>query len=106
MSVLLRFSDWLVITNDADRETLLHDYPLHAHKYSVVPAAGGLPCPQGTLARRAVHRDALRRELGLGPDTFLLGYFGFINEEKGIESLLAAVRDLRDGGFPVHLLLV
>ena len=51
MSVFLRFSDWLVITNEADRETLLREHPLQAHKYSVVPAAGGL----GEHSRRAQH---------------------------------------------------
>jgi len=106
MNVFLRFSDWLVLTNDADRETLLRDHPLQAHKYSVVPAAGGLPCPRGVLDNRAAHRDAIREQLGLDRDTFLLGYFGFINEEKGLDSLLFAIRDLRAAKFPVHLLLV
>ena len=106
MSVFLRFSDWLVITNEADRDLLLRDHPAHAHKYSVVPAAGGLPCPAGILAQRQALRTQLRRELGLGERTLLLGYFGFINEEKGIESLLYALRDLRATGFLAHLLLV
>lgn len=106
MSVFLRFSDWLVITNEGDRDLLLRDHPSHAHKYSVVPAAGGLPCPAGILAQRDALRAQVRGELGLGPRDFLLGYFGFINEEKGIESLLYALRDLRATGFPAHLLLV
>lgn len=106
MNVFMRFCDWLVITNDADREVLLHEHPAQAHKYSVIPAAGGLPCPSGVLAERDALRAALRRELGLADDVFLLGYFGFINEEKGIESLWVALRELRAAGFPVHLLLV
>ncbi len=52
MNVFMRFSDWLVITNEADREVLLAEHPEHSHKYSVVPAAGGLPCPAGVRARR------------------------------------------------------
>ena len=106
MGVFLRFSDWLVLTNDADREVLLREHPLHSHKYSVVPAAGGLPCPVGVLETRREHRARVRRELGLADDVFLLGYFGFINEEKGIESLLEAMRGLREARFPAHLLLV
>ena len=106
MGVFLRFSDWLVITNDADREVLLREHPLHAHKYSVVPAAGGLPCPAGVLALRDEHRRRLRSELKLADDVFLLGYFGFINEEKGLESLLHALRALRAARFRAHLLLV
>jgi rfaE bifunctional protein nucleotidyltransferase chain/domain len=106
MGVFLRFSDWLVITNDADRETLLSEHPRMAHKYTVVPAAGGLPCPAGVLAARDEHRRSLRRQLGLGSETLLLGYFGFINEEKGLESVLEAMRDLKEARFPAHLLLV
>ena len=106
MSVFLRFSDWLVITNEGDRDLLLRDHSMHAHKYSVVPAAGGLPCPAGILARRDALRAQLRTRLELDERTFLLGYFGFINAEKGIESLLYALRELRDTGFLTHLLLV
>src|SRR5262249_49418436 len=85
MRVFLRFSDWLIITNEADRELLLADYPQHAHKYSVVPAAGGLPCPAGMLAQRDELRAQVRQALGLREGTMLLGYFGFINEEKGLD---------------------
>ena len=48
MGVMLRFSDWLVLTNDADRETLVSGFPLHAHKYSIVAAAGGMPTSSST----------------------------------------------------------
>jgi rfaE bifunctional protein nucleotidyltransferase chain/domain len=106
MNVFMRFSDWLVITNEADREVLLAEHPEHAHKYSVVPAAGGLPCPAGVRARHSELRRALRDRLEIGDDTYLLGSFGFINEEKGLESVLLALRELRTSGFPAHLLLV
>ena len=106
MSVFMRFCDWLVLTNDADRAELLHEHPSQASKYSIIPAAGGMPCPAGVLAEREALRAALRRELGLGDEVFLLGYFGFVNEGKGIESLLVALRELRSAGVPVHLLLI
>lgn len=106
MGVLLRFSDWLVVTNDADRDVLVQEYPLHAHKHSVVPAAGGMPCPPGLLAARDAHRARLRRELGLAKGDMLLAYFGFINEEKGLESLLHAMAALQRAAFPARLLLV
>lgn len=106
MGVFLRFSDWLVVTNDSDREILVQEYPLHAHKYSVIPAAGGMPCPAELLASRAQHRARLRRELGLEEGEMLLAYFGFINEEKGLESLLYAMAELQRVSFPVRLLLV
>jgi rfaE bifunctional protein nucleotidyltransferase chain/domain len=106
MGVFLRFSDWLVLTNDADREVLLREHPLQAHKHSVVPAAGGLPCPGAVREGRSEHRSRVRHALGLADDAFLLGYFGFLNEEKGLESLLYAMAALGAARFPAHLLLV
>jgi glycerol-3-phosphate cytidylyltransferase len=106
MGVMLRFSDWLIITNDADREVLLREHPLHAHKVSVVPAAGGLPCDAALLARRGEHRAAVRRRLGVGDADLLLCYFGFINPEKGLESLLHGLGTLRRQGHGARLLLI
>jgi len=105
MGVFLRFADWLVLTNDADREVLLREHPLHS------TSTRWCRRPAGCRARPACWRHAgapgpRAARAGLADDVFLLGYFGFINEEKGIESLLEALRRLRDARFPAHLLLV
>jgi glycosyltransferase involved in cell wall biosynthesis len=51
-------------------------------------------------------RSAWRAKLGLKPGTFLLAYFGFLNESKGGEELIEALALLRQGGLDAHLLLI
>lgn len=48
---------------------------------------------------------AWRRQLGIGPDTLLIGYFGLLSRSKGVDLLLAALAELRRE-CSVHLLLI
>ena len=43
-------------------------------------------------------REEWRAVHGLGPDTTLLAYFGFLNSSKGLDDLLRALRILREEG--------
>jgi glycosyltransferase involved in cell wall biosynthesis len=49
---------------------------------------------------------ATRASLGLRPDEFTIGIFGFINAHKRIPAVLEACARMRERGFPVHLLMV
>ena len=51
-------------------------------------------------------RDAERADWGVGPDDLLLGYFGFLNESKGGEELIAALGLLVEQGLPARLLMI
>jgi len=51
-------------------------------------------------------RSAWRSRWGLGPEDFLLGYFGFLNERKGGEDLVNTLAALVARGLPAHLLLI
>jgi glycosyltransferase involved in cell wall biosynthesis len=51
-------------------------------------------------------RAAARRRLGADDATFLVGYFGFLNQSKGVPVLVRAVRGLADAGRPVRLALL
>jgi glycosyltransferase involved in cell wall biosynthesis len=52
------------------------------------------------------NRDEWRTRWGLGPDTVLLGYFGFLNASKGVDTLLHALSELLRRGEDAHLLMV
>jgi glycosyltransferase involved in cell wall biosynthesis len=51
-------------------------------------------------------REAWRAGLGVGPNDLLLGYFGFLNESKGGDTLISALAVLKDRRAAVKLLLI
>jgi glycosyltransferase involved in cell wall biosynthesis len=51
-------------------------------------------------------RGAWRARLGVRPDEFLLGYFGFLNASKGGDTLIMALSTLRERKARVKLILI
>jgi len=51
-------------------------------------------------------RDTWRMRWGVGPKARLLGYFGFLNASKGVETLLRSLKLLLTDGWDVHLLMI
>jgi polysaccharide biosynthesis protein PslF len=51
-------------------------------------------------------RAAWRAALGLGPDDFLIAYFGLLSQSKGVDTLLDALVPLRTAARRFHLLLI
>ncbi|MGO8689876.1 MAG: glycosyltransferase family 4 protein [Thermoguttaceae bacterium] len=66
----------------------------------------GVDAERFSPARCAPHRAAMRRRLGIGPDTLLLLLVATNLPLKGIATLLRSLARLRAGGLPVHLLVV
>src|SRR5690606_38949837 len=55
---------------------------------------------------RDFNRDQARQRLDVQQGDLLLGYFGMLNESKGVETLLEAVALVRGQGLPVKLVLI
>jgi glycosyltransferase involved in cell wall biosynthesis len=93
---LARRADVAIVTNRADE--------LELNRRQVEPV---VRIPIGSNIGPSLpvdyDRDAWRERLGLRPDDFLLGYFGFLNEKKGGETLVRALARLED---KVHLLFI
>jgi glycosyltransferase involved in cell wall biosynthesis len=51
-------------------------------------------------------RAAWREKLGILPGEMLVGYFGFLNSSKGVETLLHATARARADGTPLRLLMI
>ncbi len=51
-------------------------------------------------------RDLWRARWGVAKEDILLGHFGFLNETKGVETLVRALHRLVREGYPVKLLMV
>jgi glycosyltransferase involved in cell wall biosynthesis len=99
--MLGRRSDAVILTNPEDRQEWLDtaNAQVPAHQIDVGPNIARVPIT-------AERRHALRAEFGVSPDTFLIGFFGFVNLTKGLDTLFEAVRILRDQDVPVKLLII
>jgi len=92
--------DALVATNQED-EWVLREWGFSA-KMTRIPIGSNIT-PQPPPG---YDREAWRRKWGVGPEAKLLGYFGFLNASKGVETLLQALKLLVEDGHDMHLLMV
>ena len=91
----------VIITTNQDDESSLRGWGLGAKVMRVPIGSNIIPqLPAG------FDRDAWRVRWSIGPETTLLGYFGFLNVSKGVETLLQALSLLIEHGLNVHLLMV
>jgi glycosyltransferase involved in cell wall biosynthesis len=84
---LARSSDVAVTTNREDFERLRQDLP---RPPALIPIGSNITprLPQG------YQRDAWRARWGVRPDDLLLCFFGFVNDRKGVDTLLLALDEL------------
>ena len=85
-----------IVTNEADYQSLLSS--LHA-PVSKIPIGSNITTYKPTSEETAVIRQTLNLHEGDG----LLGYFGFLNDSKGADTLLQALAQL---GSHVHLVFI
>lgn len=101
---LATYSQGVILTNDEDYTMLTQK--LHADqpgfKLRVIPIGSNIaPAPPA-----GYERASWRLQQQFSPQDFLIGFFGFLNRSKGVETLLDAVAQLRQEGIPAHLLLI
>ena len=86
---LARTAHGVIVTNRADEAALAGQVSQLAR----IPIGSNIAVYPADAAAVAM----VRADLGLGSDVFLLGYFGFLNESKGADTLLTAL-----AGLPAH----
>jgi len=103
MRVGERYCDGFVATNSADFQQLLASQPgPPSARYHLIPiGANVLNHPP-----RRYTRDALRKRLGATARTLLLSHFGLLNQSKGLQDLLVAIKLLVEQGRDVRLVLI
>jgi glycosyltransferase involved in cell wall biosynthesis len=110
-ALLMRFSDAVVVTNEEDAaKVIASGTPWQGERarsrYSrplyLIPIGSNIASrpPDG------YDRAAWRRSLGLDHRDVVLSFFGFLSDEKGVETLLSALEMLVEKGLPVKLLMV
>lgn len=100
---LAKHSNGVIVTNGADYTRL--DQHLDAEQRPRIKMihigsniAPNPPADYNRAAWRAAH--------GIGKDELLLGFFGFLNASKGVETLLNAMPRLLENGVPAHLIFI
>jgi len=99
-NTLARGADGVIATNAEDDADLARRAPATPRRLIAIGSniPGRLPA--------GYDRAAWRAHWGIAPGDIALVYFGFVNQSKGGEELIEALRRLRDAGRPVKLLMV
>ncbi len=93
---MARQANGAIVTNQGDYDALTARVRVPVRQ---IPIGSNISTYAPTLAEVAQARQAL----GLQPDDHLLGYFGFLNESKGADTLIEALAQL---GGRFHLLFI
>jgi glycosyltransferase involved in cell wall biosynthesis len=96
VTLLARHADASIVTNRADELGLI---PRRVGRVARIPIGSNI----APLLPGSYDRDAWRARLGLTPTNLLLGFFGFFNARKGVETLVRALATLPQN---VHLLFI
>jgi glycosyltransferase involved in cell wall biosynthesis len=97
---LARSSDGVIVTNRGDQERLSSERSIASLRH--IPIGSNIRPNLAPDYNRAVWRAAL----GFQPDDIVIGYFGFLNASKGIDTLLQGVRIALNNKLPVKLLMI
>ncbi|HIP87534.1 MAG TPA: glycosyltransferase [Anaerolineales bacterium] len=97
---MARRADGVIVTNQEDYLRLQGEVP--PDRLTLIPIGSNIP----QAPRPGYDRDAERARWSVGPGDLLLGYFGFLNESKGVEDLVRALALLVERGVPAHLLMI
>ena len=97
---LARSAAGVIVTDPADADELRRRGGVR--RLTQIPIGSNIaPAPPA-----GYDRAAWRASLGARPDELLLGYFGFLNESKGGDTLISALAVLMDRKAPARLALI
>ncbi|MCD6285656.1 MAG: glycosyltransferase family 4 protein [Anaerolineae bacterium] len=99
---MARHAAGCIATNHEDQQALTQVLGSAAPPTRLIPIGSNI----ATELPPNYDRERTRDRYGFGPQDLVVGFFGFMNRSKGIETLLEAVARLRDAGHPIHLLLI
>ena len=96
---LARDSDAVIVTNAQDEQRLAREGIARVHR---IPIGSNI---ESSLPSD-FDRSAWRVRFGVEPEEILVGYFGFVNHSKGVDTLLEALAQVRADGMPLKLLMI
>jgi glycosyltransferase involved in cell wall biosynthesis len=105
---LARGSQGVIVTNVQDEDQLRRDLENTRQQDKQQPKMRRIPIGSNipVMLPADYNRDTHRAELDIPPDALLIGYFGFLNASKGIETLLEGVSQALTKGIDAYLLMI
>jgi glycosyltransferase involved in cell wall biosynthesis len=97
----LMFSQRVILVDPLDQEAVKRLFAPAASRCRQIPIGSNLPA-----VGKGYSRAECRRKLGYKDSDFVVGFFGFANPPKGMETLLAALRQLKDSLPGLRLLML
>jgi len=99
---LAQYADGIIATNNSDYNELIQRLEKPVPPVRMIPIGSNIaPIPPEGYAP-----EMWRVEHNFDTDDILIGFFGFLNRTKGIETLLEAIAQLAQQDLPVQLLLI
>ena len=97
---MARHSQGVIVTNLADEKEL--------NDVGNMPPIRRIPIGSNIAVNPPPNYNRMdwREKLHIPPEVFLVGYFGFINATKGVDTLAHAIRILMEKDLPVELLII
>ncbi len=99
---LAQYVNGVIITNGNDYTAITADQERVLPPIRLIPIGSNIAPHPPT----GYNREAWRHEHGFVPEDMLIGFFGFMNRSKGIDTLIEALKQLVDQGLPAHLLFI
>jgi glycosyltransferase involved in cell wall biosynthesis len=99
IQLMARQAHGCIVTNEADYHSLVSSLPKQSDSVSKIPIGSNITTYKPTSEETAV----IRQTLNLQEGDCLLGYFGFLNDSKGADTLLQVLAQLASH---VHLVFI
>ncbi len=99
---LARRSDGVILTNREDLQQLIQPRDSRLPRTRLIPIGSNISAEPPAGYDRTVWRGAH----GFAHDDLVIGFFGFMNRTKGVETLLTSLSELVAEGQPAHLLFI
>lgn len=98
----------VICVSNGVRDVLINENICNQSKAIVINfgSAAGIDLNRFSTEKGEIHREHIRRELGIGVNDFVYIYIGRIVKDKGINELVAAFMKLQSLSYSPHLILV
>ena len=97
----LSAADRIIVADPVYIKHICRVLPFKRKKICYIPIFSNIPVTRLTESDKLELRSKVAEE-----GTIILGFFGFINEKKGFEHILTAVKSIKDSGKKVKLLYI